>query len=110
MADQLVESARATVGSNGVAAATLQPFRYNEQWKVTSITVQSTSSADTECRVYKGGASPTNMVANTYSGKGDTASGSEIVLIFGDVLTAVWTGADVGSECTITIQGERTGR
>lgn len=106
----LTETAYATVGANGIGRATLQPLRAFERWKVTKITVQNSGSVKVPCaRVYKNGV----LVEGTYTGTLDS-SDTNIELENGEQLICVWegrvvgtAGADVGSICTFTIQGER---
>lgn len=110
MPDQLVESLRATADGNGVARASTQPPRYGEEWTVTGMATTSDSTTDCELRVYKGGEFASGLVANSYAGRGDSAGGSPVKVLFGQELTAVWTGCTPGAQCTLTIQGERTVR
>lgn len=110
MGDQLIESLRATADASGRAAASAGPQRYGERWTVTSMATLSDSTSESSLRVYKGSEAPFNIVATSYSGNQDTAGGSSLMLVNGDLLVAVWSNCSSGASCTLTIQGERSGR
>jgi hypothetical protein len=102
----LRQSAPATAGSNGRAVATIQPLRSFERWHITRTAVSSNSTilAPT-ARVYRGAESPSALVEGTYAGRLDS-SDTAIWLENGEALIVVWEGADVGSSCVVTIEGE----
>lgn len=102
----LLESAQAPANSDGRAVATLAPYRAGERWIVTRVTVQSTSSQLTPtCKIYRGAEQPNRLIDGTHTGVLDH-SDTNLKLHNGEHLVAVWEGADVGSQCTITIEGE----
>jgi hypothetical protein len=108
----LRESASAIVGADGRAIATLQPLRAFERWQITRITVQcSSQTLIPTARVYRGSESPSALIDGTYTGTLDT-SDSAVSLENGERLLTVWegqdggAGADVGSSCTVTVEGK----
>lgn len=92
--------------ANGRAVARISNLVAFEWWKVTRWTVSSTSTAETEARVYRNHESPSNFIEGTYSGRQD-ASDTNQVIGSGEHLVCVWSGATVGSRCVFTINGER---
>lgn len=103
----LHEFAQATADASGRAVAYAGPEKFGDQWDVSLINTNTTSTAQTELRVYRGVESDTTRLIGTYSGNNDTASGSKPITVrAGDKLVFVWTGADVGSICTARIEGE----
>lgn len=103
---ELYESGDAVADSAGKATVRLQPLRANERWHITRITVQSTSETLVPtCRIYRGAESTSRQVDGTQRGTMDH-SDTNMRLQNGEVLLAVWEGGDVGSRCTITIEGE----
>lgn len=106
MSYQLVEYATGTADTNAIAVARTGPRRSFERWRVTGTTVSSTSVVlEPRCDVYKGGVGPAFKIGGTYSGKNDSSSGEDFINSGEDII-AVWTGADVGSQCTLTVSGE----
>lgn len=110
MPDTLYESASAVANGSGVALAQLGPFRAFEKWQVTSCTVQSDSVSPPKASIYRGSAAPSRLINGTYSGQFDTDPQFNLLLQSGEVMVVVWEGADAGSHCTVTVQGERLGR
>jgi len=105
----LYASAPATVPASGRVSITLQPLQAFVKWKITKITVSNTgSNLVPTARVYKGA----QLVDATYTGTLDS-SDTNIELQTGESLVCVWegrvqntAGADVGSVCVLTVQGE----
>lgn len=86
--------------------AQLGPDRAFERWEIRSVTVQSTSSVLVpEARVYRNHEAGSALLGGSHTGTLDTAR-TETDLRSGESLVIVWTGADVGAECTVTIEGE----
>lgn len=101
-------------GITGTATVTIGPYRYGESWYINLITSQIQSTHQSTLKIYRGVISNTSIVAGTYSGNFDTASGgSNIELKNGDKLVFQWTGADIGADCQARIEGtlysERSG-
>jgi hypothetical protein len=90
-------------------------MRAFERWDITRVTVACTSVALVPtCRVYRSSEAPSNLIEGTFSGNQDS-SDTAFTLENGEVLIAVWegkvvgtAGADVGSVCTLTIEGKAT--
>lgn len=96
----------ATANSTGKASTTKGPYRYGDQWYIDSIATEVNSTNQTTLTVYRGIESNTSIVAGTFSGNFDTASGgSPIVVKDGDKLTFVWTNCNPGDVCQATIEG-----
>lgn len=102
----LFESANAVADANGRAVASLQPLRSFELWKIKRMTVQSTSTTLVPtCKIYRGAETASALVDGTHTGTLDH-SDTDMQLRNGEALLAVWEGGDVGSTCTITIEGD----
>lgn len=108
MPRQLSEYATGVANGNGIAIARVGPKRAFERWHITGVTIGSTSNTlEPECTVYLGAIGPSYRIGGTYSGKKDSGSADDWAETGRDVI-AVWTGADVGSTCDITLSGEVT--
>jgi hypothetical protein len=109
----LRESQSAVVGVSGRALAIVQPMRAFERWDITRVTVACTSTTLVPtCRVYRSSEAPSNLIEGSFSGNQDS-SDTRTLLESGESLVAVWegqtvgtAGADVGSVCTLTIEGK----
>lgn len=102
----LAESASATADASGVARVQMGPLRAFESWDVRSTTVASTSSVLVPtARVYRGAEAPSRLIDGTYTGTQDT-SDTAYTLRSGERVIVVFSGADVGSQCTVTLEGE----
>jgi hypothetical protein len=102
----LNEFAQATANANGRAVDTVGPERYGDVWEVELINTNSTSTAETQLRVYRGVESVSAQVLTTYSGNSDTAGGGKpITVSAGDKLVFVWSGATSGAICTARLEG-----
>lgn len=115
MSDVLFESGDANVDASGRAKVTLGPLQAFEKWRIKRITIQCTSSTLVPvCRVYRGGETRSRLIDGSHTGTLDH-SDTDINLLNGESIVAVWegrevgtSGADVGSVCTLTIEGEST--
>lgn len=104
----LFESNTGIADANGRAIARVQPLRAFERWDVTRMAVSSTSSTLVPtARIYRGSENPTMLVDGTYTGTLDQ-SDTQLALENGEALLCVWSGADVGSSCTFTVQGSKS--
>lgn len=107
----LFEFAQATADANGRAVDNAGPAKYGETWEITLINTNTTSTAETELRVYRGVESETCRILGTYSGNSDNAGGSPVKVQSPDKLIFVWSGATAGAICTARIEGDLiTGR
>ena len=96
----------ATADATGTASGTKGPYRYGDQWYIDIIASETNSSKQTTLTVYRGIQSNTSILAGTFSGNFDQATGgSPIVVKDGDKLTFVWTGCNPGDICQATLTG-----
>lgn len=104
---EIIKSGRVTAGSDGIATTQLGPERAGESWVVKRMSVTSTSvTLVPTCKVYRGRVVPSAIIDGTYTGTFDINDlSSPIQLLPGDILTAQWTGSDVGSTCVFTLEG-----
>jgi hypothetical protein len=100
----LAKSGSAVFDSSGTATVVIRNTSQN-RWVVTNTAVSTTSGKTTSCTVYEGSPNVTNQRDFTKVGNG-RASNTEYNLLFNNFLTAVWTGGDIGSIATITINGD----
>lgn len=104
----LYESASAIAGADGIARVSLGPLRSFEQWEITNTTVSSASiSLVPTARLYRGGEAPSRLIDGTYTGTLDTTD-TRYTLRSGEKVLAVFTGASVGAQCTVTVEGTAT--
>lgn len=104
----LTEGKQATADANGRAVVTLQPLRAGEDWHITRSSVFNAGTVKTpSCTTYRGIESPTTVIEGTYSGRLDS-SDTPIELRNGERLLFVFSGCDVGSNCSATVDGTRT--
>jgi len=104
--NELRESGNGTADSTGRAVCRVQPMRYGEEWRITRMTVQSTSSTLVPiAKVYRGSEAASNLIDGTWTGTQDT-SDTSIRLMSGESLVCVFSGGDVGSQCTFNVFGE----
>lgn len=108
MSVPLYESGNAVADSAGRAVCTVQPLQAFEKWHVTKVTVQNSGTTLVPmCRVYRGSETPSRFIGGTFSGQMD-ASDENFHLSSGERLLAVFSGADVGSRCVLTVEGEKS--
>lgn len=102
----LSESATAVAGADGTARVKLGPLRSFERWDVASTTVASTSTVLVPtAKVYRGSEMPSRLIDGTFTGTLDV-SDIAYKLRSGEQVLVVFTGNDVGAQCTITLEGE----
>jgi hypothetical protein len=108
MSVRLEESRSATVGSSGTATVTLGPQRGGEWWKIKRVTVQNSGTVLVPtAKVYRGPVSETRLIDGTFTGTFDIDNAADIPLSAGEFITVQWTGADVNSRCTVTVEGDQ---
>lgn len=104
----LSESASAVAAADGIARVQMGPLRAFEAWDVRSTTVSSTSSTLVPTtRLYRGAEQASRLIDGTYTGTLDTTD-TQYKLRSGDKVIAVFSGCDVGAQCTVTVEGETT--
>lgn len=101
----LTKFEQATVGANGSARVTITVPGHGVSWRITTISVLSTTTDDSEARVYKNGGGA--LIAGTYSGAMDTAGG-EVLLASQENIHCVWTNATPGSTVQLSLFGTET--
>lgn len=107
MSIPLFESDTGVADAAGRAVASVQPLRAFETWNIRRMAVSSTSSTLVPtARIYRGSENPSMLVDGTHTGNLDQ-SDTELALANGEALICVWSGADVGSQCTFTVQGSK---
>lgn len=103
----LFESNTGVADASGRAVARVQPLRAFEKWNITRLAVSSTSSILVPtARIYRGSETPSRLVDGTHTGTLDQ-SDTHLDLANGEALICVWEGADVGSQCTFTVEGTK---
>lgn len=99
---------------DGTGAGTVSTtVPWGQEWRLTTVTTSTDQAATTMpypvCKVYRGGPSPSNLLAATYSGQLDAADTDERFLP-GEVITVQWTAGVAGSRATTHIVGEAIAR
>lgn len=103
---ELFESESADADATGRAEITLQPLQAFHRWRVKRMTVSTTDTTLVPTvKVYRGGESPSNLVDGTFTGTLDH-SDTDLVLRNGEPLVFVFFQADVGTTCSVTIEGQ----
>lgn len=102
----LMEYVTATAGADGRAVVSTGPQKFGDSWEVKSLATTTTSTAQSQLRVYRGVESDSALVASSYSGNQDNAGGSSILVPGQDKLVFVWSNADPGSVCTCRLEGD----
>lgn len=108
MSDQpLDEQASVTLNASGYGTVTFQCESFRT-WTVTTVNVETNQGTTTtpipRCKVYLGGLGG-RVVAQTWNGNGDTASGSDVIVQPSQQLVVEWTGGVVGSRATAYLDG-----
>lgn len=115
MASQPLNAAKpATANAAGAATATLGPdsAKGPARWTVTRYAVRNETVARRgqppipTCNLYVGEESAANWFDGTYDGSFDGGDG-DIALSRGQVLTAVWAGAQAGDRLTLSVYGTK---
>lgn len=101
---RLDEGAGGTLNAAGRAVVTIGPRTPSSRWRTSNVAVSTTSTVDTECRLYLGAEAPQNLLGGTFSGNRDQI-GAAVTLYPGSVLTAVWTGGTPGATATVSVYG-----
>jgi hypothetical protein len=100
------------LNASGYGLVTFQPEPFRN-WTVTSINVLTDQAATAtpipRCKVYLGGLGG-RVVAQTWSGNGDTASGSNVLVQPSQQLVVEWSAGVVGSRATAYLDGTMTMR
>lgn len=114
MAGQLLnDSVTVTADASGAATAQIGPDsgKGPATWHVTRIALRNESLARRgqtpipKADVYTNDATPTTWIDGTYDGSFD-ATDVDLVITRGQVVTAVWAGAQAGDKLTLSVSGE----
>lgn len=104
----LSESASGIADATGTARVSLGPLRSFETWNIASTTVANTGTALVPTvKLYRGAEAPSRLIDGTFTGTLDTTD-IAYKLRSGDKVVAVFTGASVGTQCTVTVEGTAT--
>lgn len=105
----ILGSGQATVPASGTTTVTIAVPR-NEYWTVTGLSVLSSQATTVTtmptATVYLNSVNPTTVLASTYTGARDTATGSEEIQ-GGSSIICQWVGGVVGSVVSLTVTGTR---
>lgn len=102
---QLAESGSVTLDASGNGTVTIGPYRANQVWKVSIISVMtSTATLSPQARVYLG--SRATYLGGTYTGDNDSSEYAQpVILRRGQQIIVDWTGGDVGATATVNLYG-----
>ncbi|MFJ3812583.1 hypothetical protein ACIPWE_40270 [Streptomyces sp. NPDC090073] len=119
MPEKLNRAVTGTAAASGALTLTIGPDqgRGAPLWHVTRVVVRNEAAARRgqppipTCEVYDGEISPDNSLDVTYDGSFDAAD-CDVTIGRGQVVTAVWAGAQAGDRLTLSVTGEvlRDGR
>lgn len=99
-------SASAVFGATGVARLRIGPQVFGDSWRVRRMTVNTTSDADTDVRVYLNAEMDSRLVAGSFSGNRDFNE-TDLTLQTLDTLIVVWVDGTPGANATFVLQGTR---
>lgn len=106
-----------TANASGAATATIGPDsgRGPARWSVTTVGVRNELAARRgqppipACNVYQDEESAANWLSGTYDGSFDVDSEVRVELGRGQVIVAVWAGAQSGDRLTLSVTGTKEG-
>jgi hypothetical protein len=101
---RLDEGKTGTFDASGRAVVTIGPLTPSSRWRTSNVAVSSTSTVDTECRVYLGSEAPQNLLGGTFSGNRDSI-GAAVTLYPGSVLSCVWINGTPGATAAVSVYG-----
>lgn len=102
-------SASATFDVNGRAIASLGPSVFGVRWKLSRMVTSTTSTAETQLRVYRNTEQPSTLVDSTYTANQNTSE-TTLTLMTLEKVVFVWSGGDTGAVATVVLEGEQEGR
>jgi hypothetical protein len=97
-------SVSAVFSAAGIARARIGPTVYGENWRIRRMTVSTTSTVDTDVRVYLNSEIDTQLVAGSFSGNQDFNE-TDLTLQTLDNLIIVWVGGSIGANASFLLQG-----
>lgn len=92
-------------GADGLAEVIFDEVPGGYAWRLHTLNVSSTSTADPDALIYIGEALPQFLRAGSNNGNQDTAEGFLLVPA-GHYLRVRWVGCSSGAISTVAIQGE----
>lgn len=96
----------AIFAADGTATVRAGNVPVGEVWRMSSVSVRTTSALRTSCTIYRASATPANRIDVTEnSGNGDTTD-TPFELAAGEQLVCVWTGGTPGARADVTANGE----
>lgn len=103
----LLESVRGIFDAAGICRVRIGPSRAFERWVITGMTIQTSSTAITAFRVYRGEMeAPSALIdLSNFNGNNDV-SDTRTELTPTEKLLGVWTGGTPGAAGTLTVSGE----
>jgi hypothetical protein len=102
----LDDAASTTLSAAGAGTVRIGPNRPATRWRVTNLAVLTSTAVNVpQALVYRGSASPVNLIAGTSTGSQDSTD-LDVLLFTGQVLTVVWSGGDVGATATASVYGQ----
>lgn len=112
MAERLNKAVTGTASGSGALTLTIGPDsgRGAPVWHISRIVVRNEAQARRgqppipTCEVYEGDIAPDNSLDVTYDGSFDAAD-CDVTLQRGQVVTAVWAGAQSGDRLTLSVTG-----
>jgi hypothetical protein len=94
----------AVFNAAGIARLEIGPVVFGETWRIRRMTVSTSSTANTDARVYLNAEIDTRMVAGSYSGDRDFNE-TDITLQTLDKLIVVWVDGTPGANASFLLQG-----
>jgi hypothetical protein len=98
-------SGQASFDAGGIATVRFGPVPPGGRWRITNLSVSTTSALRTTARVYKNAVSPAQQRDVSVSGGNSDSSDTVHELLAGETLIVQWTGGTPGATATATIGG-----
>ncbi len=103
----LSESISITLDASGNGTVWIGPQRPGQRWRVRGAAVSTTTAVKVPTfNLYRGGPSPGNLLAATYTGSSDSTNDLAEEFSPGAFLTGVWQGGDVDAVATLSLSGD----
>jgi hypothetical protein len=92
----------------GTGTVRLGPVPFPQSWRLTSVSVRSTSTLRTRCTVYRNSATDANRLDVTESSGNADTTDTVIELLTAESLVIVWENGTPGAAVSATGDGYRT--
>jgi hypothetical protein len=100
-----LDTNRTTVfDATGTARIVIGPTVFGENWKIRRMAVTTSSTQDTDVRVYLNAEIDTRMIDGSYTGNRDFSE-TNLTLQTLDNLIVVWVGGTPGAYASVLLQG-----